>query len=178
VGARLAAISGDGEPTDLVQAVWAVCAQDPSLFTEPTPPLSEIIDGHGLTRSEGWLGGTGFSFDRWAMERKVTALAKRRNLGPDTAFAMLTLLKVYEKCALVLDGAAEADGADGAFDTAARPGAAGPAAGQLADLAGELGDVLADPHLAEKFLMETIGASHTGAPADGSAAAVPVPAEP
>jgi hypothetical protein len=44
-GGRLAATLDADEPTLLSAAVWTACVADPALFTEPLPPLSEIIEG-------------------------------------------------------------------------------------------------------------------------------------
>ncbi|MGV7975236.1 hypothetical protein PJN22_29455, partial [Mycobacterium kansasii] len=69
VGARLAATLDAGQPTYFDAAVWTVCAEEPQLFTEPLPPLSEIVDDHGLARHGEWLAPGGFDFGAWHFKR-------------------------------------------------------------------------------------------------------------
>ena len=48
VGARLAAVLDADEPVYFDAAVWTACVEDPAVFTEPLPPLCEIVDDYGL----------------------------------------------------------------------------------------------------------------------------------
>src|SRR5699024_9498958 len=47
-GAALAATLGADEPVFFDAAVWTACVTGPTLFTEPTAPLSELAGGSGL----------------------------------------------------------------------------------------------------------------------------------
>ena len=109
VGARLAAVLDADEPVYFDAAVWTACVEDLAAFTEPLPPLCEIVDDYGLARSGEWLAPGGFDFDRWRFERGCAALAERHDLDPDDAFALYTLLELYDQMSLLLIDAADAD---------------------------------------------------------------------
>ena len=47
VGTRLAAALDADEPVYFGAAVWMACVEDPAVFTEPLPPLCEIVDEIG-----------------------------------------------------------------------------------------------------------------------------------
>ncbi|CAM2950850.1 hypothetical protein BST27_12850 [Mycobacterium intermedium] len=173
VGERLAA-TFDDEPVYLGAAVWTICAEDPAVFTEPLPPLSEIIDDYGLARDGDWLGPDGFDFDTWRFERGCTVLAERHDLDPDDAFALYTLVKLFEEVAALVDAVDLDESPAEALGTVWKGATgAGEATAQfeelreLVDLVGELGVVLADPTLAELLVAETIGTGREGAPALG-----------
>ncbi len=109
VGARLAATLDSDEPVYFDAAVWTACVEDPAVFTEPLPPLCEIVDGYGLAHRGEWLAPGGFDFARWRFERGCAALAERHDLDPDDAFALYTLVKLYDQMSLLLAEAAAAD---------------------------------------------------------------------
>ena len=79
------------------------------MFTEPLPPLCEIVDGYGLAHRGEWLAPGEFDFDRWHFERGCAALAERYDLDPDNALALYTLVKLYDQMSLLLIDAADAD---------------------------------------------------------------------
>jgi hypothetical protein len=74
-GARLAATLDADEPTYVDAAVWTACIADAALFTGPLPPLSEIVDDHGLARRGDSIAPSGFDFGRWQFERRCELLA-------------------------------------------------------------------------------------------------------
>ncbi len=164
VGARLAGMLDPEEATYFDAAVWAVCAEDPALFTEPLPPLGEIADDDDLARDGEWLAPAGFDFGRWRFENGCAALAERHGLDPDDAFALYTLVKLYDQMSLLLD-AADAD--EPPRDALAAINEKVPALNRVVDLVAELGAELADPLLAELFVDETVGAGRAGATALG-----------
>ena len=166
VGARLAATLDADEPAFLDAAVWTACAADPALFTEPGAPLGEIVDDHGLARRGEWLAAGGFDFDRWFFERGCEHVAERHDLDPDDAFALYTLVKVYDKLSLLLFEADE-DAGDEADGAATAGSAETPQAAPLLDLVGELGAALANPDLAEALVAETLDSGSAGAAALG-----------
>ncbi len=178
VGARLAATLDADEPVYFDAAVWTACVEDPAVFTEPLPPLCEIVDDYGLAHRGEWLAPDGFDFDRWHFERGCAALAERHDLDPDDAFALYTLVKLYDQMSLLLIDAADADEPPEDALTAAGRGATGPEVDQFADLMGELGAALADPLLAELLLAETVGTGRAGAAALGMFAEVLEPKVP
>ena len=47
-GEGLAATLGADEPTLFAAAAWAACVADPAVFTDPLPPLTEIVEDYGL----------------------------------------------------------------------------------------------------------------------------------
>jgi len=171
VGARLAAMLDADEPVYFDAAVWTACVEDPAVFTEPLPPLCEIVDDCSLTYSGEWLAPDGFDFERWRLERRCAGLAERHDLDPDAAFALYTFINLYEQMSLLIE-AADADEpledeVTAAGEEATGPDGAEPEADEYTDLVGELGAELADPLLAELLLAETIGTGRAGAPALG-----------
>jgi hypothetical protein len=182
VGAQLAATLDADEPVYFDAAVWTACVEDPAVFTEPLPPLSEIVDDYGLAHRGEWLAPDGFDFDRWHFERGCARLAERHDLDPDDAFAVYTLVNLFDQISLLID-AADADEPPEDALTAAGDGATAPDAAELegdrfADLVGELGSALADPLLAEVLVAETVGADRDGASALGMFAEVLEPKVP
>jgi hypothetical protein len=168
LAARLAATLDDDEPVFFDAAVWTACAEDADVFTTPLPPLSEIVDGHGLAHHGEWLAPAGFDFDSWHFERECAALAKLHDLDPDSAFALYTLIKLYENVARAIDIiATDEDGPPGNELVEAGTDQRPPEEDRVDDVIGELGGALADPLLADLFLDETVGRDHDGAPALG-----------
>ncbi len=171
------------EPVYFDAAVWTACVEDPAVFTEPLPPLCEIVDDYGLAHRGEWLAPHGFDFDRWHFERGCAALAERHDLDPDDAFALYSLVKLYDQMSLLLIAAADADepledALAAAAEGATGPDGAEPEADRFVDLVGELGTALADPLLAELLLAETIGTGRDGASALGMFAEVLEPKVP
>ncbi|MGH3959379.1 SEC-C metal-binding domain-containing protein [Mycobacterium sp.] len=164
VGARLAAMLDADEPVFVDAAVWTACVEDPQVFTEPLAPLGEIVEDCGLAHSGDWLAPAGFDFDRWRFERGCAMLAELRDLDPDDAVALYTLVQLYEAISLLIE-AADADELpeDALTDEAAES----PEADPFEDVVGEFGAALADPRLAELLVAETLGADPDGAPALG-----------
>ena len=155
-GEGLAATLGADEPTFFAAAAWAACVADPALFTDPLPPLSEIVEDYGLAHRGEWLAPSGFDFSRWQFERRCELLAERHGLDLDDALALTSLVELYDRVALLL---IESDGAD------EPPGL--PVTGDSSGALGELGAQLADPLLAELLVTETVGADRGGAAALG-----------
>ena len=157
-GERLAATLGADEPTYVDVATWTACVTDPALFTDPLPPLSEILDNHGLAHRGEWLAPTGFDIRGWQFERRCELLAERHGLDADDAIALTALIELYEK-ALLLVGAGDVAGSDSRPEETPADGSIGAA--------GELGAHLVDPLLAQLLLAETVGADPGGAAALG-----------
>ena len=118
-GERLAATLDADEPTYVDAAVWSACVTDPALFTDPLPPLSEIIEDHGLAHRGEWLAPSGFDFGRWQFERRCELLAERHGLDADDALVLTALVELYDK-ALLLVEADDAAGADESRDNPCR----------------------------------------------------------
>ena len=111
-GERLAATLDADEPTYVDAAVWTACVADPALFTDPLPPLSEIVEDYGLAHRGEWLAPSGFDFDRWQFERRCELLAERHGLDLDDALVLTSLVELYDQVSLVLIEADDAGGAD------------------------------------------------------------------
>lgn len=166
------------EPVLLDDAVWTACAADPTLFTEPLPPLGAMLDACGLAHDGDWLARRGFDFQQWRVQKRCSAIAERHDLSDDEALAVLAIVTLYARVAEV-HAAAQAAHEDG-----------GEAA--LAGLAGELEPLQTDPNrdhgedttasntmvrattaflavpaVAEAVLAETIGSGSEGAAALG-----------
>ncbi|CAJ1501327.1 SEC-C domain-containing protein [[Mycobacterium] burgundiense] len=145
LGPRLAAMLAPDKPTYIDAAVWAMCLQDPAAFTEPAPPLSEIIGELGLKRQLELLAPAEFDFERWRFDIQCDALATHHDIDPDDALAVWSLVKLSESMSALL---ASADPED-------VPEEIEPVDGP--DVMAEFGAVLADPLLAEILLEETVG---------------------
>jgi hypothetical protein len=178
VGTQLAAVLDAEEPVYFDAAAWTVCAEDPTMFIEPLPPLCEIVDDYGLAHRGEWLAPDGFDFDRWHFEAECAALAELHDLDPDDAFALYTLIELYDQMSVMLIDAVDGDEPLEDVFAAADEGTTGPEAEQLADLVSEVGVALADPLLAELLLAETVGTGRDGAAALGLFAEVLEPKVP
>lgn len=160
VAARLATKLTADEPVFVDSAVWTVCVEDSAAFTKALVPLSEIIDDAGLTRSGEYLATAGFDFDTWRFELDSTVLAQRHGLDPDDAFAVQTLIALFEQMQWMLDAAI-------ADESPPTEGEITAADGEYAELMGDVGAVLADPLLADVLVAETVDAGRGGAAALG-----------
>jgi len=172
VGDRLSAVldAGTGEPMPLVAVVWTLCADDPTLFTEPLPPLGEVLDGCGLAHYGEWLAPRGFDFRRWRADARRAAIARRHDLDNDEALAVLAIVLLYERVAeshAVAVKAAE-DGDDTALSEfmSELPAEFGSDSKTAAAVKTVL-PTLAEPAIAEAVLAETIAAGSDGAAALG-----------
>ncbi len=162
-GERLAATLDADEPTYVDAAVWSACVADPALFTDPLPPLSEIVEDHGLTQRGDWLAPSGFDFDRWQFERRCELLAERYDIDPDEALVLTSLVALYERGARLLIEAGEEDEDDAVAEKSPEI----PTADDSFGVVGELGAQLANPLLAELLVAETVDANPGGAAALG-----------
>ncbi|ORB64082.1 hypothetical protein BST45_16715 [Mycobacterium shinjukuense] len=167
VAARLAATLDPDEPVYFDAAVWTACVEEPALFTQPLPPLCDIVDDHGLAHRGQWLAAGGFNFTAWDFDRGCAALAERYDLDFDDAVALYTLVRLYDKMSLLPLAAAAVDESPTAALAAAAERVAASEIDRFADLVAELAAKLSDPALAELLLAETIGVDRTGAAALG-----------
>ena len=156
-------------PLQLDIAVWTACADDPTLFTEPLPPLGAALDACGLAHDGEWLARQGFDLGQWRVERQCAAVARRYDLTDDEALAVLAIVTLYGRVAEVHD------------DALAVQEDAAPLAAFAAKLTGQPGPsptnpdhdttirvtmpFLAEPAVAEAVLTETIGSGSEGAEA-------------
>ena len=155
VGAGLeAALIPDG-PTFFNAAVYQLCADDPALFISPLAPLSETADAAGLQYDEDWLAPNGFDFDRWRFDLGSAALARRHALEDGDAVALNVLLRTCDLTASLIESAVDEEPPDGS------------SVGELGELSGQLGVVLADPRLAVIFITETLDLGRVGPAALG-----------
>ena len=155
-GERLAAALVEDEPTYVDAAVWTACVAEPALFTDPLPPLSEIVEDHGLAHRGEWLAPSGFDFGRWQFERRCELLAERHGLDLDDALVLTSLVELYDRVSLLL---IEADDV-GETDES-------PAIHSADGVTGGLGAALVDPLLAELLVAETVDSDRGGAAALG-----------
>ncbi|SRX80125.1 hypothetical protein [Ilumatobacter coccineus YM16-304] [Mycolicibacterium parafortuitum] len=161
VGAALAATLDPDEPTPFDSAVWSACSADPTLFTEPVPPLSEIADDHNLVRRLDVLAPAGFDYDRWRFELDCEVMSKRYDIDEDAALALRTLVTVYEQMSQLITTTFSDE------EEAPDEDAPAPTTEGYRELVAEFGAELADPHLAEVLVAETLGRNPDGAAALG-----------
>ncbi len=168
-GAALAATLDSDDPTFLDAAAWTVCVADAELFTDPLPPLSEIVDEYGLVRRGEWLAPHGFDYDRWRFERRCDVLGERHGLDADDALVLAALIELHGK-ALHLVESEDVGGGDESFTMLSTDNSRSGI--------GELGAHLIDPLLAELLVAETVAVDRSGAAALGLLAEVMEPAVP
>ena len=172
VAAALTAILDPDEPGFFDLAVWAACAADPALFTEPTLPLGEIAAEHGLAQRGEWLAVSGFDFARWDFERDCARLAERHGIDDEAAVVLTMLLTIYRRVAsLVRLSEADEDGSPKDALSAIRDRGLEGDLRQAVGLASGFGAGLHDPLLAAVLVDEALRHGH------GSAAALGVLAE-
>lgn len=177
LGARLEALLEVERPVGLDDLVWTACAQDPELFTRPLPPVGDLLDAAGLSRSGEQVAMAGFDFERYRFEARVRYTARTHGLNDDQALAVQVNLLLVSNISDLLDLADSADDeaaeADDHLDDAAEDDAgeelaeqasgdnpdpgAGSAAADYRDLSRDAWAALADPVVAEAFLTESIG---------------------
>ena len=181
---RLSAVLEDrpDEPVLLDVAILTACADDPTLFTEPLPPLGAMLDACGLAHDGDWLARPGFDFQQWRVRQRCRAIAERHDLSDGEALAVLAIVTLYDRVADVHAAAlaAHEEGGEAAL------------AAFAAELTGQMGPLPADPNrdhgqgatasnttvkatmvfltepaVAQAGLAETIGSGSTGAAALG-----------
>jgi SEC-C motif len=167
--------AGDGGPVSLDTTVWTACADDPTLFAEPLPPLGEVLEACGLVRDDEWLALPGFDFRRWRANARRAGIAERHDLDGDEALAVLAIVGLYERVADLHAAASEAHGEGGEAALTAfaaemtgppEPAPAGSGNGTRAAVRSVL-PALAEPAVAAAVLAETVGTSSEGAAALG-----------
>lgn len=173
VGHRLSQVlaAQSDEPVLLDAAVWTACADDATLFTEPLPPLGEVLEACGLACDGEWLAPPGFDFRRWRADARLGAIAARHDLDDDEAVAVLAIVALYERVADLYAAASDAyegggDAALTAFATemAGQPESSGTGAGAVVR---SVLPALAEPVVAAAVLTETVGSGSDGAAALG-----------
>ncbi len=193
LGQRLSAVieAEPDEPMPLDVAVWTACADDPTLFTEPLPPLGAALDACGLAHDGEWLARQGFDFRRWRVEQRCAAIARRHDITDDEALAVLAIVTLYDRVAEVHAAAlaVQEDEATLAAFAAELTGQPEPSPTNPDHDHGEDTIIrattafLAEPAVAEAVLAETMGSGSEGAAALGLFAEtleplVPRPAHP
>ncbi|OMB94431.1 hypothetical protein A5733_14815 [Mycobacterium sp. NS-7484] len=158
VGARLAALLDD-HPIDFETAVQTLCAEDPQLFTEAVPPLSQIAADHGLARFGALLAPPGFDFPAWQFERGYELFRDRYELDPGVdAVAVYTLTKLHDQLRRTIETAG-AEGSTHTIEELLEDTEESADSRSFLAIASDFGEVLADPELAE-ILADA--ATHTG----------------
>ncbi|MDQ2628745.1 MAG: SEC-C domain-containing protein, partial [Actinomycetota bacterium] len=169
-GAQLSVLL-DGQPQFIDALVWTACLADPTLFTEPVAPLSELAEQQGLSRRDERLAPPDFDFSRWGFARQCERLARRHRLSDDDAVTLNTLLRLYGL--LVVHHLLKSHPADAAATTAAI---------DFGDTMDDVGHALADPVIAKALAAETVQDGRFSAGglrelADALAPRVPAPAQ-
>ncbi len=184
LGQRLSAVleGRPDEPMLLDDAVWTACADDPTLFTEPLPPLGAMLDACGLAHDGEWLARRGFDFQQWRVQKRCAAMAGRYDLSDDEALAVLAIVTLYDRVAELHAAAlaAHEEGRDAALTAFAaeftgqlEPLPTAPNRDHGEDTSASNTAVkattafLAEPAVVEAVLAETIGSGSEGAAALG-----------
>jgi hypothetical protein len=162
-GALLAEVLEPNDPRELESVTWAVCSQDPTLFTTPAAPLSEIIDEQGLARDEHLVASAGFDFIAWNFDAECRELADDYDLSPDDAVAVNSLLQMHRVIELMME---QADIDDEFLADDEEPEVADES-DEVVGAYTEFGAKLADPVLAEALFREATESGRSGAAALG-----------
>ncbi|GAB3345345.1 SEC-C domain-containing protein [Modestobacter lapidis] len=160
---RLTTAIGDDVPAMLDSVLWELCAEDPTLFATPLPPLGELLAEHGLVREGDYLAPPGFDLPGWRTGQQMEDLQRRHGIDGDEASAVLLLKRLHGNAGTLLELAS------GSPDLSA-PAEQEPAE-PLSDVDGDVVQatlsILADPDVAEAVAVETMGAGRAGAAALG-----------
>nr|WP_052741132.1 SEC-C metal-binding domain-containing protein [Mycobacterium sp. UM_NZ2] len=142
-GAQLARLlDKQPEPVDIL--VWTACVAEPTLFSEPVAPLSELAEQRGLARRGEWLAPADFNFSPWAFARGCAWLAQRHRLADDDAVMLNLLLRLYGLLAVYqLRECHAAEAVEAAVNA-------------VGDIMDDIGSALADPVIAEALAAETL----------------------
>jgi hypothetical protein len=108
-----------GPVTHLEEVAFDICEADPTAFTAPTLPLSEIAQAAGLEVEDGLVGVAGTDLQGYRFDLRLKGIATRHQLDDDQAVAVLLNLEILEGLATIMDIVAEVEAdheADGAGD--------------------------------------------------------------
>ncbi|WP_024440939.1 SEC-C domain-containing protein [Mycobacterium sp. UM_WGJ] len=135
----------DRQPERVDALAWKACLADPTLFTGPGAPLSELVAEHGVTQHGVWLAPPEFDFSRWVFDRDCERLARRHRLGEDDALTLNTLLRLYRLMVVrqLHDSWPEATTVESAVI-------------EFGDIMDDVGHALSDPVIAELLAAETV----------------------
>lgn len=119
----------------LESEVWQLMTDDPTVFTAPTLPLSELVEATGFARSGDLVASHGFDFDAYRRDVLMEMYAAKLGISAESAPAVAMFLTLVE----TLDRGDD-ENVEARFF--ARPA---------------LYDALADPEVAEAALHEALG---------------------
>ena len=99
IGTALSALLEErpDRPEMLDAAVWTVCADDDSVFREPTEPLGDLLAASGLACDGDWIACRGFDFAAWRVAGRIETIKARYQLDEDEALAVLATVRLYEQ---------------------------------------------------------------------------------
>jgi tetratricopeptide (TPR) repeat protein len=159
-GAVIAGVLEPNHPREVESVTWAACSQDPTLFTTPAAPLSEIIDEQGMARDEHLVASAGFDFIAWNFEAECRELADDYDLSSDDAIAVTSLLQMHRVIQQMIE---QPDIDDELLSDDESPEISDDVAGAYA----EFGAKLADPTVAEALFEQATATGRSGAAALG-----------
>jgi len=99
IGAALGALLEEhpDRPEMLHAAVWTVCANDDSLFRQPTEPLGDLLAASELACEGDWIACRGFDFAAFRVAGRIETIKVRYRLPEDEALAVLVTVGLYEQ---------------------------------------------------------------------------------
>jgi len=177
VSALDGAVHEGQQPID--QVVWQLCVDTPGLFTDSAlPPLGELFAEAGLAWEGDWVAPPGFDFAGWRLQERVGHVQRLHRLGDDEALAVVVLSTLFGQVERVVEAAGEALAkghplepifAEDPPHETTRASDELPSAARVQEeqerklVVRDTLEFLADPAVAEAFLVETIGAGREGA---------------
>ena len=84
-------------PHLLTDTVVGICVDLPESFTQPLPPLTDLIAEAGLGWQGDWLAPADFDFDKHFVDTQVDGLVDRHQLDRDEALAVIALLRLQDR---------------------------------------------------------------------------------
>lgn len=99
VAGRIAELLAEdpGEPVELHDAVWSLCADHDETLREPTVPLDEALSAAGLVQQGDMIAPAGFDFAAQRRQRATDRLMQIYELDEDEALAAYATLQLHHQ---------------------------------------------------------------------------------
>jgi hypothetical protein len=83
-------------PQTIETVAYTLSADVPAAFTDPLPPLQELLARWELPTEDGLVGPPGFDFAMWQVEVKLKRLRQRYELTDDEALAVAAVTSLHK----------------------------------------------------------------------------------
>ncbi|MGC0366055.1 tetratricopeptide (TPR) repeat protein [Rhodococcus sp. 27YEA15] len=93
----LAGVVGEGGVEALDSLCWQLAIEDPTLFTVPIAPLTELFDTAGYVHRRELLARRGFDFDAYDVQLHTASVASTYGLTHDEAIAAVAFVDLADR---------------------------------------------------------------------------------